>query len=328
MVGTAILLVSSVASAEPIFGLTAAVGGPGHSLVVFDSATPGSVTTIGPVAGVTAGDQLVGIDIRPANGDLYAFGVNLATGTARVYTLNEATAAATLVSILAADPADTTSPFPFTTVSGTQFGMDFNPVVDRLRVTSTTGQNLRINVDNGLTQLDVPLVYAAGDPNAGDSPIVPAVAYSNNFAGATTTTLRGVDVGQSPQDLLVVHTNPNGGTLTSLLDLPFNVSGTFEQVSYDVSGLTGTPYFYVGGFQSSLYQATPAGVVLIGFINVNTPLAGIAAPVGAPIPEPATGVLLGLGFAAALRARSQRKCRAAEVSGRASDVKREVQSSL
>ncbi len=34
-------------------------------------------------------------------------------------------------------------------LTGTEFGIDFNPVVDRLRVVSDTGLNLRINVDNG-----------------------------------------------------------------------------------------------------------------------------------------------------------------------------------
>ena len=143
----------------------------------------------------------------PNNGRIYAVGVNLGTGTARIYTLNESTAAATLVSTLAADPADITAPLPFTTVAGTSFGIDFNPTVDRLRVTSNTGQNLRINVDNGLAQLDVPLAYESGDPNLGDSPVDVAVAYSNNFGGATSTMLRGVDIGQDP-DALVVHATP------------------------------------------------------------------------------------------------------------------------
>jgi hypothetical protein len=115
-------------------------------------------------------------------------------------------------SLLTADPADSSAPFPFTTVLGTAFGLDFNPIPDRLRVTSNTGQNLRINVDNGLVQLDGSLTYVSGDPNFGTAPVNVAVAYANNFGGATSTALRGVDVGKSP-DLLVVHTNPNAVTL-------------------------------------------------------------------------------------------------------------------
>ena len=34
-------------------------------------------------------------------------------------------------------------------LSGTAFGFDFNPTVDRIRVVSDTGQNLRLNPDTG-----------------------------------------------------------------------------------------------------------------------------------------------------------------------------------
>lgn len=271
------------AQAELILGLTSA-----NSLISFDSATPGTITTIGAVTGLTAGDSLVGIDRRPNGGLLYGVGVDLTTGTGRIYSLNEATAAATLVSTLAADPADFT---PFLAVSGTSFGMDFNPTVDRLRVTSNTGQNLRLNVDNGLVMSDVPLAYAAGDTNAGASPLDIAIAYSNNFAGALSTVLRGVDIGQDP-DLLVEHINPNGGILQTVLGLPFNST---QLVSYDISGPTGTPYFSAttAGGPSSFF----AGNTLVGTIGGGSPLVGIAAPVGAPqqVPEPGILGLLGLG---------------------------------
>jgi hypothetical protein len=281
------------ASGEQLIGLTVQ-----NSLISFDSATPGTTNFIGAITGLTAGDSLVGIDRRPSlgpnNGLIYTVGVNPADGSARIYTLNETTAAATLVTTLAADPADATAPSPFTTVAGTSFGIDFNPVPDRLRLTSNTGQNLRMNVDNGLVQLDVPLSYQAGDPNFGDAPVDVAVAYSNSFGGATSTTLRGVDIGQDP-DALVVHTNPNGGTLMTALTLPFNST---DVTAYDVSGLSGTPYFTatgVGSSTSDLFAAGPGGVTLVGNIGGGVALLGLAAPIGTPIPEPVAGLLLGLG---------------------------------
>ena len=310
----ALLLAAPIAEAELLIGLTTQ-----NNLISFDSATPGTVTPIGAITGLTAGDSLFGIDRRPQgiamtnlpgpqNGLLYAFGVNLGTGTARIYTLDETTAAATLVSTLAADPADVTAPTPFTTVSGTSFGVDFNPTVDRLRVTSNTGQNLRINVNNGLTQLDVPLAYQAGDPNFGDAPVDIAVAYSNNFGNATSTVLRGVDIGQSP-DALLVHSNPNGGVLMTAFNLPFDSAGL---AAYDISGLTGTPYFSVdsagSGGISTLFAAGPSGVTAVGTIGGGVGLIGLAAPVGTPIPEPGTG-LVGMalsGLIVAARARRRR----------------------
>ena len=150
----------------------------------------------------------------------------------------------------------------FTTVSGTQFGVDFNPVADRLRSLAIPTRTCAVNVDNGLVQLDVPLAYQSGDPNFGDNPFVVAVAYSNNFPGATTTMLRGVDLGQDP-DLLVVHTNPNGGTLQTSLGLPFNANN----VSYDISR-AGAAYFATtasGESNSRFWEGGAGGVT--GRIN-------------------------------------------------------------
>jgi len=303
---TAVLgLYSAPVGAEPITALTVQ-----NQLIFFDSLTPGSVSAPISISGVVSGDMLVGIDRRPSlgsnNGVLYSVGVS-ASGSGRVYSVNEATGVATAVSTLAADPTDLTAPFPFTTVQGVQFGIDFNPTVDRLRLTSDTGQNLRINVDNGLTQLDGPLAYEAGDPRAGMSPADVAVAYSNNFGGATTTVLRGVDIASNP-DTLVLHSNPNGGALQTIVSLPFN--GML--VSYDISGLTGTPYFAVtpaGAATSQLFALGMGGTTLVGGIGGGSSIRGIAAPVGTPVPEPASITLVATGIAAALHARRRRRAR-------------------
>ncbi|MEO5786387.1 MAG: DUF4394 domain-containing protein [Casimicrobiaceae bacterium] len=270
--------------------------------------TPGAVATVGSVTGLTAGDSLVGIDFRPSlganNGRLYAVGVNSTNGSGRIYTINTMTGAATLASVLVADPADTTSPFPFLTVMGNLFGVDFNPVVDRLRLVSDNDQNLRINVDTGLVQLDVPLAYVMGDPNVGDDPRVTSVAYSNNFGGATSTVLSGVDIDQSP-DALVVFASANAGTLTTSLNLPFEGGGLN---GYDISGLTGTPYFAVPtGQGTQLY----AGLTLMGTIGAGLGLIDIAAPIGAQrfsVPEPGSLALFGSSLAgfALLRRRAAR----------------------
>ena len=147
--------------------------------MTFNRAAP-AVRTAVAITGLQSGEQLLGIDIRPGGmpaGELYALG-----STGRVYTINITSGAATQKSQLAADSADATN--PFTALDGTDFGVDFNPVVDRLRVVSNTGQNLRINVDTGATITDDAL-NSAGATRTGIS----ATAYTNSFAAACRTTL-------------------------------------------------------------------------------------------------------------------------------------------
>jgi hypothetical protein len=168
---------------------------PGNSLLQFDSATPGTTTSIA-ISNLNAGETVLGIDFRPADGKLYAV-----TDANRLLTINHQTGAATLVGPLTADPTDATS--PFTTLDSGVLGFDFNPVADRLRIVTNAGSNLRINPANALVITD-----GAVNP-AGFS--IGASAYTNNFAGATATTLFNLDI---TGDRLTIQNPPNNGTLS------------------------------------------------------------------------------------------------------------------
>jgi len=100
-------------------------------LVRFDSDRPARTRGIGRVKGLAGDTSLVGIDYRVQDGGLY--GVGNAGG---IYTLGTADAAATKVGQLTV------------ALSGTSFGVDFNPAANRLRVVSDTDQNLRHNLDD------------------------------------------------------------------------------------------------------------------------------------------------------------------------------------
>src|SRR5258705_11725879 len=73
------------AGAATVYGLTTT-----NSLVVFDSATPGTASAALPGTGLVAGDTLVGLDFRPANGQLYGLGSG-----SRLYPINRLAGAAT-----------------------------------------------------------------------------------------------------------------------------------------------------------------------------------------------------------------------------------------
>jgi len=236
------------AKAAALYGVTNA-----NNLIRFDSATPGTVVNVGAITGLQAGENVLGIDFRPATGELYALG-----STSRLYVVNRATGAASAVAVLSV------------TLSGTEFGMDFNPTVDRLRVVSNTGQNLRINPVNGATIVDG--VLNPGTPN------ITASAYANNFNGATTTTLFNID---STTDQLFIQNPPNNGTQVLVGNLGVNVT---ETNGFDILSSTNTAYaaLTVGG-NTGLYMINTATGAATSIGNIGTgatALRGFAAETG------------------------------------------------
>ena len=221
----------------------------GNVLVRFNTATPGTVTTIGPIIGLQPGENILGIDIRPLTSELYALG-----STSRLYRLNRVTGAATQVGSAGAF-----------TLSGTNFGFDFNPTADRIRITSDADQNLRLNPNDGtLTATDGTLAFAAADPNAGQNPNVVASGYTNSFAGTITTTLYDID---SNLDILVIQNPPNSGTLTTVGPLGVNAAAVN---GFDIFNVNNTGYaaLNVGGV-SGLYtiNLVTGAATLVGAIG-------------------------------------------------------------
>ena len=242
-------------AAPNVFAVTSS-----NTLISFNSATPATVTTIGAVSGLQSGESIRGIDFRPANGRLYALG-----STSRLYTIDTTTGAASLVGTAGAF-----------TLNGLDFGFDFNPVPDRIRVTSDADQNLRLNPNDGtLTATDTTLAYAAGDANFGQNPNIVASAYINNFAGTTATTLYGID---SSLDILVTQNPPNSGTLNTVGPLGFNTAGLS---GFDVAQDSNVAYAALtapGGTSSSLYaiNLTTGAATLSGVIGGGATVTDIA----------------------------------------------------
>ena len=192
-----------------------------NRLVSFDRATPGTIRSNVLVTGLQSGENLVGIDVRPADGMLYGVG-----STGRLYTLDAATGAATNKSRLVADAADTTE--PFTALAGASFGVDFNPMADRLRfMTGTT--NHRVNVDTGEVTVDGSLNWVAEDENSEASPMIAAAAYINSYGTPEATAMYNIDSGLGA---LLQQTAPNDGTLATIGML--NVENPGEMMAFDV----------------------------------------------------------------------------------------------
>ena len=192
-----------------------------QNVVVFDKASPGTLIT-GPVSvsGLAADERIVGIDYRPATLGLYAVARDTVTGAGRLYTLNPTTGVATR----AVDAS-------FGPLSGTSFGMDFNPTVDRVRLVSDADQNLRVNPNDGALFIDSALVFNGADPNNGENPAVTAVAYTNfDLDPLTATTLFDIE---TLNDVLTIQNPPNTGTLNTVGSL--SVGNADPPAAFDIS---------------------------------------------------------------------------------------------
>jgi len=68
-------------------------------------------------------------------------------------------------------------------------GASFDPTTGKLRVAMNHGQNLLINPDSGEVTTETAFHWRTGEPLAGGEPDLTALAYTNEVAQATTTTL-------------------------------------------------------------------------------------------------------------------------------------------
>lgn len=190
LVGVSLLALATsaaTAKAATLVGLTA-----DNKLVKIDTAT---MAASAPMA-ISGADQVVGIDVRPADGKLYGL-----TAAGQLVVIDHMSGKATPGAALSQKVA-----------LGSRPVVDFNPAADRLRVIGADGQSLRINVDDGATTVDKPLNYDAADANNGKKPMVAAGAYTNSAKGAKSTELFHVDGGTGA---LVLQSPPNDGVLKS-----------------------------------------------------------------------------------------------------------------
>ncbi len=199
-------LPAGASAADSIYGVTA------KKLVRFSSADP---STPERVVTIALGDEsMVAIDVRPRDGRIFGL-----TNLNHFISINPDTGAYTNIG--------------FPSPQAGAMHVDFNPVVDRLRVVSDANKNYRLNPDGAAVTQDSDLTPAGA---------MAGIAYDRNFAGTPLTTLFGIDSGT---DSLVRiggedgTPSPNGGTVTTLGALGVNTGAT---VGFDISPNDGQAY--------------------------------------------------------------------------------------
>jgi hypothetical protein len=226
----------------------------GTDIARFLSGGPSVVTSV-PVTGLQAGETLIGLDVRPANGQLYGIG-----STGRLYTLNPTTGAATAVVV------GTTF-----TLNGTSFAMDFNPVADRIRLISNTGQNLRINPDTGALAATDSSITPAGVTITGG-------AYDRNDRNpATGTTLYAIDatngVLTTVGSINGSPNSPNGGVVGPTVGSLGLGTALDPRIGFDISAFSTLAFAtMLTGGTDKLYSInlTTGQATLIGTIGTGT----------------------------------------------------------
>ena len=188
---------SAEAGAGTIIGLV-----DGKTLVTIDPASR-KVTAKADITGAT---NVLGIDVRPADGMLYGIAAD-----GSIVTIDAKTGQATMKSKLSE-----------AWKQGVTTTFDFNPAADRLRLMSSEGMSLRINVDDGKAAVDGSHKFKEGDANAGKTPKVVAGAYTNSIKGTKATALYNID---ATTGSLVTQAPPNDGVLNTIGSLGMAVSG-------------------------------------------------------------------------------------------------------
>lgn len=244
----------------------------GNQLIQFNAGQPQKTLSSRALTGLAAGDTLLGIDYRVAKGQLFGLGAS-----GQLYRIDTRTGAASTVGTPSALPKE----------GATEWGVDFNPTVDRLRVVNDAGFNLRLHPDTGAivdgnpnepgVQLDGRLAYDAADVNAGKTPAIVAAGYTYNKDNDKITTnyaldgRQGVLVHQGSKEGVQPVVSPNTGRLWTVGSLGI---GSFQRATLDISDVSNAAYAAITTGNSSAWyridlatgQATRIGTIAAGAV--------------------------------------------------------------
>lgn len=232
---------------ETVYAVTA-----GNQLIQFNAGQPQKTLASRALTGLAAGDTLVGIDYRVAKGQLFGLGAS-----GQLYRIDTKTAAASAIGTPVGLPA-----------GATEWGFDFNPTVDRIRVVSNTGFNMRLHPETGAVvdadpntpglQMDGRLSFDAADVNASKAANVVAAGYTYNKDNDKLTTNYALDgqlgvlVHQGSKEGVQPMVSPNSGKLYTVGSLGV---GSFDKATLDISDVSNAAYSAITtGGQSVWYR--------------------------------------------------------------------------
>jgi hypothetical protein len=211
----------------------------GNYLLMFGTESGEAISRKVKITGLPILKRMIGIDFRPSNRKLYGVG-----NDSRVYLIDTLSGAATAVN---------STPFTPSIISSfdIHFGMDFDPITDRIRLISNElGGNWSIDPDNGTAVMGKTPRYADGDANAGKRPKIGGLTYmpapvaaANHLvslhraqfsaAGPCEQLMVAMDTELSQ---LISSCDPDNGDFTSLGPIPGITSLACVEIDYEGPG--------------------------------------------------------------------------------------------
>jgi hypothetical protein len=274
-IGDIAVVIAPLAQPSPTLAGQLLYGVAGGNLLSFDSGAPGTIRSVVSFSGLQGTQAVAGLDFRPLTGELYAFGYDAANQRGQLYVVNTSTGALRAIGTQISYPLGT---------NANAIGFDFNPTVDRIRITSATNQaNLRANPSDGTFITDTNLT------NGGAATAIAGVAYTNNDNNpATGTQLYGYN---QATNFVLLSSNANAGTYNNVnngagirvnaangvdLDIYSNLSNPAAPTNS--AFLTATPD---GDSFDNLYTVNLADgtATAVGRIGIGSNLSGVAAPI-------------------------------------------------
>jgi hypothetical protein len=258
----AAVVASSGSSVAQPSGLRAfGISADGTLMVTFTTDKPQVLDWVRQIQGFSGDTAAIGLDLRVQDGLMYLVG-----NKGGIYSVKL--------------PNPPSQPDPVITkvsqltvpLYGTNFGVDFNPAADRLRVVGDTGQNLRHNLGDNTTTEDA---FLSTPPALGPTRGVTAVAYTNNdLDPGTATTL--FDIGTATDEVLI-QSPANNGLLSATGKLGVDAAAN---AGFDIfSTLSGGKAVSSAGFATLI---APSGSASLYTVNL---LSGAATVVGQfPLP--------------------------------------------
>jgi hypothetical protein len=236
--------------AAPAAGLRAfGISADGTLMVTFTTDKPQVLDWVRQIQGFSGDTAAIGLDFRVQDGLMYLVGNKGGIYSVRLPNLPSQP-----------DPVVTKVSQLTVSLHGTNFGVDFNPAADRLRVVGDNGQNLRHDLNTHTTVADTAL---STPPTTGATKGVTAAAYTNNdLDPGTATTL--FDIG-TMSDQVLIQSPANNGTLAPTGGLTVDAGAN---AGFDIySTLSGGKAVSVAGFATLVAPNGSSSLYSVNLLN-------------------------------------------------------------